>query len=76
MKGAKRTCVICEKEFTPYPGKPGFIHECGTCGMAGDIERLVASDGDADGNSWSPIPASTRQIYGRARVEPAPVEVS
>lgn len=40
------TCRDCQIEFTPVPGKPGFINQCEDC--ATDIPRYKAEQGTED----------------------------
>jgi hypothetical protein len=58
--GQTLECTRCGEPFTYWPGKPGRITECATC--AHDVEPLVASDSDADGE-WSAIPRSKRRHF-------------
>ena len=31
-----RICVKCNEEYKLYRGKPGFINECGECGLSSE----------------------------------------
>jgi len=34
-----RSCIRCHSQFTSYPGKPGLIWECESCGRATATKR-------------------------------------
>ena len=29
----KRTCSVCDKQFTELPNKPGLVHQCPNCSI-------------------------------------------
>ncbi len=39
-----RICVKCNEEYNLYPKKPGFINECGSCGIESE-EGIVPLGG-------------------------------
>jgi hypothetical protein len=66
-------CARCGEPFTYWPGKPGRITECALC--AHDVEPLVASDSDLDGE-WSAIPKSKRGRFHSERHFGEPIRMA